>query len=89
MPEVYAEQMLVNADGSPVRWWHMQVEIARALIKYKRVFVKASHSVGKTHLAGGLVNWFFDCFNPGITLTTAPGSCARSSGRARIETPAP
>jgi hypothetical protein len=37
-----------------------------------RVLVKASHSVGKTHLGGGLVNWWFDSFNPGITLTTAP-----------------
>ena len=37
-----------------------------------RVLVKASHNVGKTHLAGGLVNWWYDSFDPGITLTTAP-----------------
>lgn len=41
-------------------------------MRHKRVLVKASHSVGKTHLAGGLVNWFFDCFAPSITLTSAP-----------------
>jgi hypothetical protein len=28
--------------------------------------------VGKSFLAGGLVNWFFDCFDPGICITTAP-----------------
>lgn len=34
--------------------------------------VKAGNGPGKTFLAGGLVNWFYDCFNPGICLTTAP-----------------
>lgn len=59
-------------DVLGVRWWDKQVEVARALIEHKRVMVKASHSVGKTHLGGGLINWFFDCFYPSITLTTAP-----------------
>lgn len=67
-PESYVRQEL------GVRWWSKQSEVARALIKHKRVMVKASHSVGKTHLAGGLVNWAFDCFYPAITLTTAPTS---------------
>ena len=57
-PEMYAEQVL------QVRWWAKQVEVAQALLDHKRVFVKASHSVGKSFLAGGLVNWFFDCFRP-------------------------
>lgn len=69
---MYARQMLVNADGTPVQWWSKQIEVAESLLKHRRVFVKASHSVGKTHLGGGLVNWFFDCWDPGITLTTAP-----------------
>ncbi len=34
--------------------------------------MKASHSIGKSHLGGGLVNWFYDCFRPSVTLTTAP-----------------
>jgi len=55
-----------------VRWWAKQAEVALALLRYKRVFVKASHSVGKSFLAGGLVNWFFDSFDPGICITTAP-----------------
>lgn len=66
-PESYA------CDVLGVTWWQKQVEIAEALLKYRRVFVKACHSIGKTHLAGGLVNWFFDSFQPSITLTTAPG----------------
>lgn len=65
-PETYVREEL------GVQWWSKQAEVARALIKHKRVMVKASHSVGKTHLGGGLVNWFFDCFYPSITLTTAP-----------------
>ncbi|MGB0383361.1 MAG: hypothetical protein ACPGWR_00935 [Ardenticatenaceae bacterium] len=28
--------------------------------------------MGKTHLAGGLVNWWFDIHDPGLVLTTAP-----------------
>lgn len=65
-PESYA------ADVLGVQWWQKQQEIAQALLTHKRVFVKACHSIGKTHLGGGLVNWFFDCWQPGITLTTAP-----------------
>lgn len=65
-PVLYAQEVL------KVGWWSQQEAIARALIKHKRVIVKASHSIGKTHIAGGLVNWFYDCFDPGICLTTAP-----------------
>ena len=60
------------ADILKVHWWAKQIEIAQALITHKRVFVKASHSIGKSYLAGGLVNWFFDSFDPAIVLTTAP-----------------
>ena len=61
-------------DVLGVSWWSKQVEVAEAIAVHghRRVFVKASHSVGKTHLAGGLVSWHFDCFDPSITKTTAP-----------------
>jgi hypothetical protein len=59
-------------DVLKVQWWSKQQEIANALIQHKRVFVKASHSVGKSFLAAGLVNWWFDTFKPGICITTAP-----------------
>lgn len=66
-PAGYARDIL------KVKWWSKQVEIAEALCKPPyRVLVKASHSVGKSHLAGGLVNWWYDTRNPGVCLTTAP-----------------
>lgn len=65
-PVGYAREVL------GVQWWDKQIEAATALARHKRVFVKASHSVGKSFLAGGLVNWFFDCFDPGLCITTAP-----------------
>lgn len=34
--------------------------------------VEAGHTVGKTKLASGLVNHFFDCFTPSILYTFAP-----------------
>lgn len=65
-PHGYAESVL------RVHWHAQQTVIADALIKHRRVMVKAGNGPGKTFLAGGLVNWFYDCFNPGICLTTAP-----------------
>jgi hypothetical protein len=55
-------------------WWSKQQEIATALLTHRRVLVKAAHGVGKTHVAAGLINWHFDCFQPGITLSSAPTS---------------
>jgi hypothetical protein len=31
--------------------------------------LKSGHKVGKTRLLGGLVNYWFDCFDPGIVMT--------------------
>lgn len=56
-----------------MHWWPKQVEIAESLLKPPyRTLVKACHKVGKTHLGGGLVNWWYDAFDPGLALTTAP-----------------
>jgi len=65
-PLLYMSQVL-GVNLTP-----MQQEIVTALITYKRVFVKASHSIGKSFIAACLTNWHFDCFAPGLTLTTAP-----------------
>lgn len=63
----YAEDVL------GVSWWDKQQEVARKLVTPPyRVLVKACHDVGKTHLAGGLVNWWFDAYPNSVTLTTAP-----------------
>lgn len=37
-----------------------------------RIRVEAGHTVGKTMLASGMVNHFFDCFQPSIVYTYAP-----------------
>lgn len=37
-----------------------------------RIRIEAGHTVGKTKLAAGLVNHFFDCFPPAIVYTFAP-----------------
>lgn len=56
-----------------MRWWHKQIEIAESLLRPPyRTLVKACHKVGKTHLGGGLVNWWYDSHDPGLVLTTAP-----------------
>jgi hypothetical protein len=34
--------------------------------------IEAGHTVGKTRLASGIVNHFFDCFTPSIVYTFAP-----------------
>ena len=65
-PNAYA------ADVLRVKWWAKQVEIAQSVMDNRRTAVKSGHSTGKTHAIGGLVQWHFDCFNPSITLTTAP-----------------
>lgn len=50
-----------------------QEAIARLVVQppYK-VLVRAGHNVGKSFLAACLVNWWFDSFDPGVCLTTAP-----------------
>lgn len=60
------------ADVLKVQWTPQQVAIAQSLVDHKRTMVRASHSVGKTHASGGVVNWWYDAFDPGICLTTAP-----------------
>lgn len=51
----------------------VQKEIAIALTQppYK-VKCDSGHNVGKTFLAAVLANWWFDQFDPGIVVTTAP-----------------
>jgi hypothetical protein len=74
--EVYAEYrrdpVAYSREVLGVEWWCKQVEIAEAVTKHPRVLVRAGHGTGKDHVAGGLVNWWYDCFDPGLCLTTAP-----------------
>jgi hypothetical protein len=60
-------------DVLGVAWTPIQQEIAQALLTPPhRVFVTSANNVGKSNLAAGMVNWFFDHFDPGICITTAP-----------------
>lgn len=53
--------------------WCEQEDILRSLLKPPfRALVKAGHSVGKTFLAAIAVNWWYDSFNPGVVISTAP-----------------
>ncbi len=65
-PDLYAQQVL------GVRWWAKQQEVARSVRDNPKTFVRACHSVGKSHFGGGIVNWNFDCYQPSVTITTAP-----------------
>jgi len=67
-PHIYVDQVLGE------KWWAKQIEIGLAIVKHKRVFVKASHSVGKSHLLAGIASWHYDMFNPGLTIITAPSA---------------
>lgn len=72
--EIYRDDPTGYArDILGVQWWAKQEQVARLLLTPPyRVLVKACHKVGKTHLGGGLVNWWYDVHNPGLALTTAP-----------------
>jgi hypothetical protein len=54
--------------------WKKQVEIAEALLKYKRVAVKSGHGVGKSFVASIIVAWWADTRKDldSIAVTTAP-----------------
>ena len=65
-PSAYA------ADVLRVSWWAKQAAIAESVRDNRRTVVYSGHGVGKTHLIAGVAQWHFDCFDPSITLTTAP-----------------
>lgn len=56
-----------------VQPWAKQCELMEAIFKppYK-VLGKSSHSIGKTFVEACLVNFWFDTYNPGCVITTAP-----------------
>ena len=49
-----------------LRYWKPNTTIKN------RLRIEAGHSIGKTKLASGIVNHFFDCFKPSIVYTFAP-----------------
>lgn len=65
-PYQYAKDVL------KIKWLPKQIEIAEAIVKYPRVMVRSCNGYSKSHTAGSLINFWFDCRIPSITLTTAP-----------------
>ena len=56
-----------------VELWAKQRDILEGLCKPPyRVLARSSHSVGKSFCAAVAVCWWFDTFNPGVVITTAP-----------------
>ncbi len=52
---------------------HEQEEICRLLLEPPyRVLVLSGHNVGKSFLAACLINWWYDTFDPGVVISTAP-----------------
>lgn len=51
-----------------------QERICAAVAKYSKVLVKASHAVGKSFVSAGLALWFYECYNPGKVITSAPNA---------------
>lgn len=68
-PHLYAQQVLKSI------WTEDAKEVARLLFDpngKRAVAWPAGHSVSKTYTAACLANYFYDCFDPGIVITTAP-----------------
>ena len=55
--------------------WGVQKEILRSLLVPPcRTLVASGHDTGKTFCAAVAVNWWYDTFNPGVVISTAPSS---------------
>lgn len=54
--------------------WNKQVEIAEALVKYRRVAVKSGHGVGKSFVASIIMMWFVDTHKhlDALAVSTSP-----------------
>jgi hypothetical protein len=54
--------------------WSKQVEIAKALLKYRRVAVKSGHGVGKSFVASIIIAWWVDTHKDvdSVAVTSAP-----------------
>lgn len=72
-PETYHDDPVGYCQNIlKVNLWSKQIEIAEALIKYRKVMVRSSNAVGKSFLCACLASWFHQTHVPGICLVTAP-----------------
>lgn len=66
MPDLFIEDIL----GSKL--WEMQIEIAKAVFKYKTVAVKTCNAVGKSYIAARIAVTYLMLHPGSIVVTTAP-----------------
>ena len=54
--------------------WSKQIQIANALLKYRRVAVKSGHGVGKSFVASVIIAWWVDTHKDvdSVAVTSAP-----------------
>ena len=66
-PAKYARDILhVKPTAQQEAWWGL------LLTPPYRVLGMSGHNIGKTHFAAMTINWRFDCFDPGVLISTAP-----------------
>lgn len=73
--ELYKHDIALWAkDRLGIILWSKQVEIAQAIVKYKKVAVKSCHGSGKSYFASILVAWWVDTRygTEAVVVSTAP-----------------
>jgi hypothetical protein len=73
--ELYKHDIALWAkDRLGIHLWSKQVEIAQAIVKYKKVAVKSCHGSGKSYFASILVAWWVDTRygTEAVVVSTAP-----------------
>ena len=73
--ELYKHDIALWAkDRLGLHLWSKQVEIAQAIVKYKKVAVKSCHGSGKSYFASILVAWWVDTRygTEAVVVSTAP-----------------
>ncbi len=69
----HPEDYFVNVLGvDRQNIWPKMQEMINAVRDYKKVVIKAGHSVSKTYTMSRLAMWFLYCFYPSTVITTAP-----------------
>ena len=59
--------------GLGIKLWPKQEEVLQKMMQPPhKVLVRAGHNVGKTFLAACIASWFYDSFDPGKCIATAP-----------------
>jgi hypothetical protein len=82
-PRQRPRRPLVEYQGDPVRYAQEKLGIATLTAEQEqalrllhvppyRVLCLSGHDVGKTFLAAVAVNYWYDCFDPSVVITTAP-----------------